>query len=69
MEYMLEKEKLDMIRNATEDEISDMLLAIMERYREVFPHWEIHVLTIEKAVDKKEQLDQAIALIEKLKEK
>ena len=69
MEYMLEKEKLDMIRSATEDEISDMLLAIMERYREVFPHWEIHVLTIEKAVDKNKQLDQAITLIEKLKEK
>lgn len=68
MNYMLEKEKLEMIQNATALEINDMLQAVLERYRELYPNWDISTISIEKAVDKNQQLDQIIALIEKLKE-
>ena len=45
-----------------------MLQAVLERYRELYPNWDIFTISLEKAVDKTEQLDRIIALMEKLKE-
>ena len=69
MKYMLEKTKLEMIQNATASEINDMLIAMLERYRELYPDWEFSFFTVEPKKDKNEQLDEMIAMLEKQKEK
>ena len=68
MKYMLEKEKLEMIQNASAEEISDLILAVQNRYNELFPDWELSFYTLERKKDKNEQLDSIITLIEKLKD-
>lgn len=67
MNMMLDKEKLDMIRNAKPEEMSDLILAVQNRYNQLFPDWELSFYTLEKAVDKKEQLNQAIAMLQSMK--
>ena len=59
---------LEQIHNAKPEEMNDILLSVQRRYRELFPEWEVHILSLEKAVDKNEQIDAAIALLEKMKE-
>ena len=68
MKYFLDPMKLNVIRTATADEISDIVLAAQERFHELHPDWELHIITVEKAVDKNEQIDAVIALMERLKE-
>ena len=60
---------IDAIKQAKPEELNDILLAVLDRYREVYPDWELTTISLEKAVDKNEQLDRMIALIEKMKEK
>jgi len=68
MKFMLDKEKLEMIQNAGPDEMSDLILAVQSRYNELFPDWDLSFYTLERKMDKNEQLDAIIALMEKLKE-
>ena len=68
MNYLLDEAKLDVIRNATEDEISDMILAVQERYHELFPGWSMHITVLEKNDDRNAQLDRIIENLQKLKE-
>lgn len=58
---------IDMIKNATEDEITEIVMAALKRYRELFPDWEISTINIDKTEDKNTQLDQMIALLEHMK--
>ena len=60
---------IEKIKKAKPEELNDILLAVLERYREVFPDWEIITVSLEKAVDKNEQLDRTIKLLENMKEK
>ena len=60
---------VDDIKKAESEELNDILLAVLSRYREVFPDWELITISIEKAVDKNEQLDRVIELLEHMKEK
>ena len=60
---------IDQIKQAKPEELNDILLAVMERYREVYPDWELITISLEKAVDKNSQLDQIIAMLEAMKEK
>ena len=69
MQFMLDKKKLEMIQTATEDEISDMVLAIQQRYNELYPDWELSYYCLERKKNKNEQLDAMIDLIKKLKDK
>ena len=59
----------ELIRNAGQDEISEILRAVIARYQELFPEWEISILSLEKDTDKNSQLDRAIALLQSMKEK
>lgn len=59
---------LSEIKNAKPEEMNDILLAVRERYQELFPDWEVIIISLEKAVDKNEQLDRMIALMKRLKE-
>ena len=60
---------IDQIKKAKPEELNDILLAVMARYREVYPDWELITVSLEKAVDKNEQLDRMIGLLENMKEK
>ena len=60
---------IEKIKKAKPEALNDILLAVLERYREVFPDWEIIIVSLEKAVDKNEQLDRTIKLLENMKEK
>ena len=56
------------IENAKPEELDELLQAVLKRYREVYPDWEIITVSLEKAVEKNEQLDRIIQLLEKWKE-
>lgn len=56
------------ISRAKAEELDELLQAVLKRYREVYPDWEIITVSLEKAVDKKEQQDRIIRLMEKMKE-
>ena len=59
----------DAIKKAEPEELNDILLAVLARYREVFPNWEVMTVSLEKAGDKNEQMDRMIGLLENMKEK
>ena len=56
------------INRAKPEEMNDILLAVQNRYQELFPGWKLHILETEDAVDKNEQIDRTIALLEKMKD-
>ena len=60
---------LDYIAGASNMEIPQILDEVLFRYKVLYPDWSLSVVSIEKKGDKKEQLDQMIALLEKMKEK
>lgn len=60
---------LDMINNAKPEELEEILQAVLVRYRELYPGWEIVAISLEKAGDKNEQLDRIIGMLEIMKEK
>ena len=47
--------------------ISDLLEAVLSRYKELNPEWEISILSLEKSTDRNEQIDRSIALLQNLK--
>ena len=57
----------DMIQSAHPEDMNDLLLAVRRRYRELFPDWDLIILSIEKTADKTQQLDQIVALLEQQK--
>lgn len=58
-------ELLDKIQHVDIDQINDLLQCVMERYRKLFPGWEISLISIEKDGDRNCQLDAMIALLQK----
>ena len=56
------------IRESQAKELNDILLAVLARYRELYPDWEVMTLSLEKHVDKNAQLDRIIASLENMKE-
>ena len=69
MKYTLDEAKLEMIRTATEDEISDLILALQARYHELFPNWSMDITVLEKTGDRTAQLERMIENLQKLKNK
>ena len=59
---------LNMIKNAKPEELGDILLAVQKRYGELFPDWQLQITTLEKNVDKNEQIDAMIAALKKMKD-
>ena len=60
---------IQQIKQAKAEELNDILLAVTERYKEVYPDWEMITISLEKTVDKNAQLEQMIAVLENMKEK
>jgi len=55
------------IAKVNEDEIQIAVRAIMRRWEELFPDWEINIVCIDKSADRNEQIDRDIALLESLR--
>ena len=60
---------IERIKTSDSDEIELIMQAVLVRYRELFPEWDVNVISLEKTMDRNAQLDQMIALIERLKDK
>ena len=60
---------IQQIKQAKAEELNDILLAVTERYKEVYPDWEMITISLEKTVDKNAQLEQMISVLENMKEK
>mgnify|MGYP003293219548 CR=1 FL=1 len=47
--------------------MEDLLNAVLKRYAELFPDWDVGTVSIQKSQDKNEQLDRMIELLQKMK--
>ena len=57
----------DYIDNLEKNEIGDVLDAVLFRYRELYPQWDISLITVDKREDKNEQLDAVIQMLQNMK--
>ena len=57
----------EQIEKASGCEINDVVIAVVKRYGELFPDWEIGTYSIEKKGNRDEQIDRLINFLEKLK--
>ena len=64
MEEMLRK-----ISTANEEEVDILLTAVLARYGELYPDWEISTISIRRAEDRAEQIDRTIRMLEWMKNK
>ena len=55
------------IDHLTEFEICDVVEAVIDKYRSLFPDWEIVLVSISKKQNRTDQIDSLIKLMEKLK--
>lgn len=56
------------ISQAWDFEIEEMMDALLQRYQELFPDWEVSVISLEKKGDRNRQIDEVIQFLEKLKD-
>ena len=56
------------INQVSQEEIQDVMQAVLARYRQLYPQWDISVLSIEKGESRNDQLDRTIELLNKMKE-
>ena len=61
------EELLVAIAVSDEEAIEELLKAVRKRYAELFPDWELSMISVKKNADKNEQLDKFIALLQNLK--
>ena len=58
---------IDQIINAKPEEMEEIVQAVLTRYRELYPDWEIIFLSLDKKENKNDQIDNIIALLNKRK--
>lgn len=58
---------VEKIAQAKADELEMLLRAVLQRYSDLFPDWEITTVSFQKAKDKNAQIDQFIELLTRLK--
>lgn len=58
---------MEVIAHAEGMLFDEIFKAVRNRHAELFPDWELFVLSFEKSHDRNKQLDRMIALLEKLK--
>ena len=49
------------------NELEAALKAVLERYSELFPEWEMNIVTVDKTKDKNTQIDRMVELLQKMK--
>ena len=55
------------IARTEKQDIDLVLKAVLTRYRELFPQWEICTFSLDRASDRNTQLDRIIAMLESMK--
>ena len=60
-------ELIERISQAPAEELEPLLQAVLSRYAELFPDWEVTTVSFHKHGDRNAQIDQFIALLNKLK--
>ena len=58
---------VEKIAFAKSTEIDELLNAVLDRYAELFPDWEVSTISLERSIDRNEQIDKMIAFLQKLK--
>ena len=58
---------VEKIAQADEVEIEKLLKAVLQRYAELFPDWEMRTISLQKSDDRNEQLDRIIAVLQNMK--
>lgn len=58
---------INRIKNAKPEEMEEIVQAVLTRYRELYPDWEIMFLSLDKKENKNDQIDNIIALLNKRK--
>ena len=58
---------INRIKNAKPEEMEEIVQAVLARYRELYPDWEILFLSLDKKENKNDQIDNIIALLNKRK--
>ncbi len=58
----------DLIRSAKPEDLDALLKAVLARYEEAFPDWEVSVITVEKQMDRNAQIDGVIAVLNDMKD-
>ena len=59
---------IERIMQANECEITELLEAVKERYSQLFPDWDINIISLEKSRDQNEQIDRMIAVLENMRQ-
>ena len=60
------KQALSMIENATDYEIGDIMRSVIKRYKNLFPGWQVIILSV-PADNEKEQLESIEWMLDFLK--
>ena len=58
---------LNIIYKANREQTAILLDAVLARYNELYPDWEIETIAIQKSQDRIEQINRSIAVLERLK--
>ena len=57
----------EQIAQLRDTEIGDVLSAVVLRYGELFPDWEISTISLKKSEDRNQQIDRMIQLLMQMK--
>ena len=60
-------ELLSRIAQANDMEIGDILAAVLRRYGELFPEWEVSTFSLKKEIDRNRQIDETIQMLRRMK--
>ena len=52
---------------ADDVEIQELLQAVLQRYTQLFPEWEISTISLSKSADRNKQLDSLIAMLQNMR--
>ncbi len=63
----MESNMEQMILNANAEDMDGIMKAVVKRYNQLFPKWEISLITLEKEKDRVAQLDSTIAFLTQMK--
>ena len=64
----METKMLEEIGEADGCEVEELLKALIQRYAVLYPDWELGVISLKKTMDRNEQLDGMIRILQGLKE-
>ena len=62
------EEILKRIARADQSEARELLEAVLRRYAELYPDWDVGTISVQKSEDRKKQLDDTIRVLESMKD-